>query len=323
MGTENLPKIFVDSAAETPDAAKWNVNFAYLNMSQDQRIINGDFLKFTGTLPDRWTLSGTGAASVSDADAKHGATAVLMTFGSTAAVLKQSATVSNFFKGRKTKAWCWVKTSLASHARIRINDGVGSTDSSFHTGGGAYELLIVEHDMAAGATEFSLELRVEAAGSARFDAAVMVDFDTLLSFIQHAEDVSTKEVFIPSAGGSNVGSYLTEQIASAGAIRHSWRVPHNYTSIVSAVLVAIPAATSGPQTIQLTTNHAAAGEDATSVQEQDLAFVANYTANEMQEFDMSSVLTGIAADDFVGLLFDRQGAGFGNLEVLGIRFRYI
>ena len=324
MGTGNLPKIFVDSPAETPDAKKWNDNFSFLNMSQNQRLINGDFEKFTGGLPDRWTISGAGAASASDADAKHGPTAVLLTFGSASAVLKQSSAVFNFFKGRKVKAWCFVKTSLASQARIRILDGVGSTDSAFHSGSGNYELLIVEHDMAANATEFSLELRVEVAGSARFDAAVMVDFETILSFIQHPEDVAaaTKEVFIPSPNGDVLGNYATTRLGSSGVFNMAFRIPHDFTSLTDVVLVAIPASTGGPQTVELTSDIAAVGEDATATSEQDLVNVFNYTANQMQEFDLSSVFTGIAASDYVGILVDRQGAGFGNIEILGIRLRY-
>ena len=325
MGSENQPHVWVNSAAETPDAKKWNDNFEFLNMATEQQRRNGSFLKFTGTLPDFWTLSGTGAASALTTDAKHGPTAVELTFGSTPAVFKQSASIFNFVQGRKVKAWCWVKTNNGARARIRINDGIGSTDSSFHTGSDLYELLIVEHTMAIGATEFSLELRVESFGAAIFDVATMVDFGGIISFYSDPRDLAlaTKEFFWPvPQPDQNIGAYAANSIGSSTTFRISWQIPHDFLNLVSAAIVAIPAATGGPQTIELTTNHALVGEDATAVQEQDLAFTTSYIANEMQEIDITSVLTGISASDYVGLLLDRQGAGFGNLFILGLRLRY-
>ena len=190
MGTTGLPTIFINDPAETPDAEKFNDNFSFLNLVQTNLVKNGDFEQsFTGGIPDFWSLTGAGAASAQDSDSKRAANSVKVTFGSAVATLKQSSDEFKFLQGNKVKTWCFVKSSFTNQARIVVSDGVGSTASAFHTGGGAYELLVVEHTVAGAATELTLELRVESSGSALFDVAVLVDFNEVRGFIPHVEDV--------------------------------------------------------------------------------------------------------------------------------------
>lgn len=177
MGSNGLPTTFVDAESELPSASKWNGNFEFLNFVQHNLLRNGDFEYFDSTLPVGWTLTGTGATSASDSDKKNGSLCALVTYGSADAYLTGAAIEVNFLKGRKVRAWCWVKTNAAAQARIKVVDGVGSTASSFHTGGNTYELLVVDHTVAAGATKLELELHVEGVGSARFDGAVLVDYE--------------------------------------------------------------------------------------------------------------------------------------------------
>lgn len=197
MGSSGLPKIFVDSEAELPAASKWNDNFSFLNLSPGNHIRNGDFEQgFSGGVPDRWALVGTGAVSAVDADSKRAVNAVKVTFGSADSYLKQTAVEIKFFKGRTMKAWCWVKTSAPNQARIKVSDGVGSSASAYHTGSGVYELLAVTHAVAAGATTIDIELHVESVGSALFDAAVLVDFEEIRGFV-------------PFLAQGGVGDFLT------------------------------------------------------------------------------------------------------------------
>ena len=325
MGLLDQPHLFVDSPAETPDAKKWNDNFAFLNVVQQNLMLNGNFSGvFTGGVPVSWTLVGAGASSASDPDSKEGLTAVLITFGSAPANLEQTSSEFKFFQGRIAKAWCFVKTSTPSQARIRIRDGVGSTDSAFHNGDGTYQLLTVEHPVALGATEVTLELRVESAGSVKFDLGTLVDGSSILGRLINPEDVAaaTKEFFWQVTDGNNVGAFPVKRVGPSTSIRFLGRIPHDFNALTSIVMVAIPDSTSGPQTVELTSDKAADGESATADQEQDLTNTFSYTANQMTEFDVSSVFTSIAAGDYVGLLIDRQGAGFGNLDMLGLKLRY-
>ena len=304
MGDNLLPKTFINAESETPDAKKWNDNFEFLNRTQHTTIRNGDMVSFTASIPDSWTLNGAGAVSASDADSKRGPTAVLLTFGAADAFLSQASSEFKFFQGRKVRAWAFVKTSVANQARLRITDGVGSAVSGFHTGGGSYELLVVEIDVALGATELTIELHTEIAGSALFDAVTMADFNDIKGFYPHPADEAaaaigqpTKEIFIhfPEAYANTIGAYGTLQIASAGDEHLNFRVPQDFSTIVSAV--AIPEDTAGPQNVDLESNYAAPGEDATAANETDVANTYSYTANQMQELDISSVLTGIGANE--------------------------
>ena len=327
MGLTNLPKIPTNDPAEKPDASLFNDNHSFLNMQQQNLIRNGGFEEsFSAGLPDFWALSGTGAASAQDSDSKEGANAVKITFGSAPAILKQSSSEFKFYQGRQVKAWAFVKATVGAQTRLVVDDGVGSTASLFHTGGGTYELITVEHIVAAGATELTLELHVEVSGaSPLFDLATMCDFESILGRLQNAKDIAqaTKEFFMPAPASDQVlGAYAVNQVGSQGALNISFLVPGDWGSLVSAVLVAVPASTGGPQTVELTANIAADGEDATATQEQNLANTFTYVANQMSEFDISSVLTGITARDYVGILIDRKSAGFGNLDILGIRFKY-
>ena len=56
------------------------------------------------------------------------------------------------FAGRTVTMGAWVKATDASHCRLRLYDGSTETDSSFHTGGGAWEWLEVTATMSASAT---------------------------------------------------------------------------------------------------------------------------------------------------------------------------
>ncbi len=69
------------------------------------------------------------------------------------------------FQGRTVTKGKWVKTSTANHAKITITDSAGSTSSSFHTGGGAFEWLKVTRTIDASATSFAIYIYGDIAGT--------------------------------------------------------------------------------------------------------------------------------------------------------------
>lgn len=73
-------------------------------------------------------------------------------------------------KARSVSASALVKTSTASSARICINDGVGETCSSYHTGSGAAERLEVTRTISSSATQIALTGRVANTRTAYFGA---------------------------------------------------------------------------------------------------------------------------------------------------------
>ena len=69
------------------------------------------------------------------------------------------------FQGRTVTKGEWVKTTTANHAKLTITDSAGSTDSPYHTGGGAYEWLEVTRTIDGGATSFAVYIFGDVAGT--------------------------------------------------------------------------------------------------------------------------------------------------------------
>lgn len=124
--------------------------------------------------PDGWTSAGAPTIA-KDADERYGHFAAKITFVAAAASLYRDIEEFAFFQSRIVTLGAWIKTGTANIARIRISDGVASTDSPFHTGGGNYEWLTVTRTINGGATRVRAECRVEAAGNALFDGVILVD----------------------------------------------------------------------------------------------------------------------------------------------------
>jgi hypothetical protein len=83
--------------------------------------------------------------------------------------------VATDYKGRRFKISLWVYSATASTARIGIDDGVGTTYSSYHTGGGSWEQLSVTRTIDASATRLRIVLCNDDAtsNSAYFDDATI------------------------------------------------------------------------------------------------------------------------------------------------------
>ncbi len=91
----------------------------------------------------------------------------------------QNVTFSAGFQGKIAHFGCWVKSSSVSNGRISINDGVDTTFSSYHTGGGVYERLTVSHTMNGAATRLRFQLHADIAASAFFDDASTIEAGTV------------------------------------------------------------------------------------------------------------------------------------------------
>jgi hypothetical protein len=74
------------------------------------------------------------------------------------------------WQGKTVRFGVWVYATVANRAYIAVYDGVGATSSGFHSGGGSWELLTVEHTMNAAATAIRLDLTV-------YNGATSVYFD--------------------------------------------------------------------------------------------------------------------------------------------------
>lgn len=75
------------------------------------------------------------------------------------------------FAGRTVTFGCWLKTSKASHARFRLSDSAGTSWSSYHTGGGAWEWIEVTRTIDSSATLFYVRI---VGGAGNVDGSTIV-----------------------------------------------------------------------------------------------------------------------------------------------------
>lgn len=156
--------------------------------------------------PDFWTLSGTGAAVARQADGQDATYSAQVTAGSAASKLEQtavgtiSATVAARLRSTPFTLVAMVKTSTASACRLELNDGVGSGQSSYHTGGGGWERLSVARTLDASATALVARLlndKTDSSSTCRFDSAMLLEG----KFVQQAFTP-----FVPTVFGSDASA---------------------------------------------------------------------------------------------------------------------
>lgn len=152
-------------------------------------VVNGDFEYWTlggNTIPDDWVLSGTGASVAQDAlNEEVGAFSAALTCSNpNGAILTRTIDDFEYYKGKTVTLGMWVKTSTATRANIFVGDGVGTTTSSNHTGGGGMEYLTVTHVVSVSATYIKVNAQIIAGTTitAYFDGAIMVEGTAVPSF---------------------------------------------------------------------------------------------------------------------------------------------
>lgn len=155
---------------------------AAINMAK-----NSTFFLWSGGLtsaPDYYTLAnGTiTIAGVSEGDTtrKIGAKCAKVTWGSGVATLTQKIIQAADFSNldhlkvdtKKVFFGAWVNTSIASHARLQVDDGTLTTETSYHSGATGWEFLGGVHTLSGAATKLDLAFRVESSGSAYISGVV-------------------------------------------------------------------------------------------------------------------------------------------------------
>lgn len=137
-----------------------------------------------GAPPTGWTMVGAGAVASKDTTTGHWKT------GTSSAGLQRAGTDCYYaqdvslipdsgppawWQNRQVTAGAWVRATVASRARIGLNDGVGSSFSAYHTGGSSLEWLTVTRTLSGSATKVEIRLQVDTGNTtAQFDSAVLV-----------------------------------------------------------------------------------------------------------------------------------------------------
>lgn len=118
---------------------------------------------------------GTGLA---DTNRKVGKYALKLVAGGTVGTVEQqlltTSSYDDWFDGWQFALGCWVMASAGSAGRIGINDGVATTYSSYHSGGGAWEWLTVGRTVDAAATLAKVVMECAASQTVRYSGPTCV-----------------------------------------------------------------------------------------------------------------------------------------------------
>ena len=147
-------------------------------------VMNDTFLiwaKGDAVAPTAWTLD-TVACAKEATEVKVGPFSVKLTHSGTDGFLSQNimgtssfSNAGDYFKGRTFTFGCWVKTSVASMARIQLDDGNTTSETSYHTGGGGWEFLSTTHEVSALATRLTIKLECKnSSGDAYFSGPTVL-----------------------------------------------------------------------------------------------------------------------------------------------------
>jgi len=144
---------------------------------------------------------------------------------------------------------------------------------------------------------------------------------------------STKEIWVPTTGYNSGAAWTPLQPgatnetpgARCDAVNSrahtSFRVPHDYVSIVAAELIVVPAATQAAADWNLNSEYAAIGEAFNTHAEAEAVVTYNVTNGQDFAVDVAIILTALAPGDLVGIGL-RVGTAGHSVLVVGLRFRY-
>lgn len=210
--------------------------------------------KGTSVAPDGWSMTGVaGSVARESTEVKVGTYAMKIISGGSSvyaseydleiqarmvqSIKTKSVKFSNYLPGKTIKFGMWVKCSSASKARIYINDGVARSNSSYHTGGGDWEFLEIEHQVDDNPTTLLLGAEVaSSAVTAYFDGGVLVEGDTIFTDLRgtnvYARNRDWKPTVKLSLGNFNIsrrhGSRIDDQKFQEKKLRIKVQI-HNTT----------------------------------------------------------------------------------------------
>ena len=150
---------------------------------------NGDFEDWSGgaaVAPDSWTLGGGGSVAREGAIIKLGTFSSAVTSDADGNQLYQAVHAEkgiDYWQSRTVTLSCWVYATVATIARLEIDDGVDITNSDYHAGDSTWSLMSITHTINAAATKLQIGLRVAGdTETAYFDGAMCVEGKSAMPF---------------------------------------------------------------------------------------------------------------------------------------------
>lgn len=147
----------------------------------------------TSAAPTEHTLTGASATVAQESTiVKVGTYSAKVTRVGTDCTLYHDYTGYADFLGRKMTFGAWVYATVASRVRISLNDGVTTTNSSYHSGGSSWEYLTVTMDISASATRIRCGMEVNTGNtSGYFDGGTLCEGDVASTVLTTYADISS------------------------------------------------------------------------------------------------------------------------------------
>lgn len=139
-----------------------------------------DWVNGTSSAPTDHTLTGASATVAREGTiVKRGTYSAAVTRVGADAVLYADYAGYASYLGRKMTFGAWVYATVASRARLQIGDGVGTSNSSYHTGVAGWEFLTVTRDLDTAATRIRCGLEVNTGNTTAYiDGGILVEGST-------------------------------------------------------------------------------------------------------------------------------------------------
>lgn len=140
---------------------------------------------------------------------------------------------------------------------------------------------------------------------------------------------ATKDIFSQAEtnatyGGNNTPvGFRVRRIGATGSFNFNFRVPHDFSAITSLILTGAPDADFGPDgIIDLASSYGANAQGVGNHSETGSLSSLSGSTDVRQEFDLSSVFTSLAANDYCGVEIDHVSGIATTINYWGIRLRY-
>jgi len=135
---------------------------------------------------------------------------------------------------------------------------------------------------------------------------------------------ATKEFFIPTNDvDQTLGSHRVKRLAVAGHKAYvAFAIPGDFSSLLEAVIIGAWDASHAGTDLDIIVNYAGAGEAYNVHAETDTVTTYDFTADEVTEIDISSLLSALAPGDHVGVSLELNTDPGDNLSILGVRVKY-
>lgn len=130
--------------------------------------------------PDNWSVTGASATVAREGTiVKLGAYSAKLTRAGTDCHLSTDVYIPAhgvYTRSRTYTFGAWVYATVASRVRLRVNDGVTTTNSAYHSGGSAWEWLQVTFTTGSGITALNVGLAVDTGDTSGYiDGATLVE----------------------------------------------------------------------------------------------------------------------------------------------------